>query len=217
MMLQDYKWVIFILEGIGVTIQYSLLAVFTGFFVGGLIAIMAISQLKFLKYFARAYVSVLRGTPVLLQLSIWYFVVPKVINMNIPALIAGTIAFSINSSAYIAEIVRAGIRSVDKGQMEAAHTLGVSKFDALLDIVIPQAISNMLPALVNEFISMIKETAVIGMIGVHDLTRRAQLVAAEKYDYFGPMFVAAAGYYTLILVLTFIGKWLEKEMNRGYE
>jgi His/Glu/Gln/Arg/opine family amino acid ABC transporter permease subunit len=215
-MLKDYGWIIFILQGIGITMQYSLIAIFLGFFIGNIFAMMSISKSKSMQLVAKAYVSVFRGTPILLQLSIWYFVVPRFTGLNLSTFSAGVIAFSINSSAYIAEIVRAGINSIDKGQIEAAKTLGIDHTDTMLDIVIPQATRNILPALMNEMISLVKETAIIGVIGVHDLTRRAQLVAAEKYDYFGPMFVAAIGYYVLILLLTFIGTKTEKVLRRKY-
>ena len=189
----------YILGGVLTTLHYTLITVFFGFFIALLICFMRNTPFKILNLIAIVYVSVIRGTPVVLQLSIWYFAFPQITGWKISAFTAGAVTFSINSSAYLAEIIRAGINAIDKGQMEAAKVIGLTKKDTFFDIILPQAVSNISPAIVNEIISLTKETAVIGFIGIADLTRRAQLVSSETYDFFGPMLAAGIGYYCLTL------------------
>ena len=145
------------------------------------------------------YISVIRGTPVVLQLSIWYFALPQVMGWKMTPFSAGAVTFAVNSSAYMAEIIRAGIKAIDPGQAEAAKAMGLTNKDTFFDIILPQAFSNISPAIVNEIISLTKETAIIGFIGVADLARRAQLVSSETYDFFGPMLVAGISYYCLTI------------------
>lgn len=174
---------------------------------------MRISRHSFLRYIASSYISVIRGTPLVLQLSIWYFAFPKAFAFKLSGFVAGSITFAINSSAYLAEIIRAGISSIDKGQTEAAKVLGVTKRDMMVDVILPQAIRNISPALVNELISLIKETAIIGFIGIQDLTRRAQLVSAETYNFFQPLLIAGLTYYCLTLMMTTIYSGLAKRYH----
>lgn len=211
MTLNDY---LFILQGIFTTMHYTLIAVICGFIIAIPIAAMRMSTNQILSLIARFYISIMRGTPVILQLSAWYFVFPRATGIHLSAVVAGSIAFTINSSAYIAEIIRSGVLAIDKGQLEAAKVLGISKKDTLLDILLPQAVRNISPTIINEIISMIKETAIIGMIGVPDLMRRAQLVSAEKYDFFTPLITAAVGYYCLGLFITFIYQIIAKRLLR---
>jgi polar amino acid transport system permease protein len=132
---------------------------------------------------------------------------------KLSAFAAGSITFSINSSAYLAEVIRSGITAVDIGQMEAAKVIGLTKKDTLFDIILPQAISNMSPAIVNEIVSLTKETAIIGFIGISDLTRRAQLVSAETYNFFGPMIAAGLGYYCLTVGISGIYAIFTRKRN----
>ena len=164
----DFKDFIFIVNGVFTTLEYTIFALILGFLLGLPIAVMRMSKSKILVILSKIYISVIRGTPVLLQLSIWYFVFPKLTGIKTSAFFAGVITFAINSSAYVAEIIRAGILGIDKGQTEAAKVLGISKRDILLDIVLPQAIRNISPAIVNEMTSLIKETAIIGIVGIPD-------------------------------------------------
>lgn len=196
------KNLLFVLDGVWITLSYTVIAVVIGFILGIPISVARSSKCKALSAFTKAYISIIRGTPILLQLSFWYFAFPRLSGINISSFIAGSIAFSINSSAYIAEIIRSGINSVDKGQVDAAKVLGIQYIDIFMDIILPQAIKNISPALMNEMISMLKETAVIGVIGVLDLTRRAQLVGAETYDFFTPLIIAAAAYYIVGLLIS---------------
>ncbi|MBI2811911.1 MAG: amino acid ABC transporter permease [Candidatus Melainabacteria bacterium] len=163
--------------------------------------------------FAVIYTSLFRGTPLLLQLSLVYFGLPNLFQIQISAFVAGVIAFSLNSAAYLSETLRAGVESLDRGQLDAARVLQIPYWATVKDILLPQALRNILPALANESISLLKETALISTLGQEDLMRRSQLVSAEKYTYFGPLLVAAAGYYFLVLILSLIFKQIEKKFS----
>jgi His/Glu/Gln/Arg/opine family amino acid ABC transporter permease subunit len=205
----------FILQGALVTLEYAGLSIFFGFFLGLLLTLMKLSGIKAVNWFADAYTSVFRGTPLLVQLYLIYQGVPELTGYNITAFEAGILTFSLNSGAYVSEIIRAGVMAVDKGQMEAALSLGVSYPLAMKDIIFPQAIKNILPALVNETINMLKESALVSVIGESDLLRRANIVAAEKYLYFEPLLIAGAMYYVLVLILSWVAKHLEIRLARS--
>ena len=200
----NFEDFIFVINGVFTTLKFTIFALILGFIIALPVAVMRISESKILVILSKVYISLIRGTPVLLQLSLWYFLFPRVTGIKTSASFACIVTFSINSSSYIAEIIRAGILGVDNGQTEAAKVLGIKKRDILIDIVLPQAIRNISPAIINEMISLTKETAIIGMIGITDLTRRAQLVSAEKYDYFTPLITAAACYYLIAIVISTI-------------
>lgn len=153
-----------------------------------------------------AFISVMRGTPVILQLSFAYFALPTLIGVKANILAAGLLTFGLNSSAYIAEILRAGIEYLPKGQFEAAKTLQIPGFYLWKDIILPQVIKNVWPALINEIIALLKETALIATIGGMDLMRRAQSVAAEQFTYFIPLCIAGFYYYILVLLIEYLGK-----------
>ncbi|PCJ26918.1 MAG: glutamine ABC transporter permease [Rickettsiales bacterium] len=202
----------FIVQGIGVTLKYSMSAVCIGLIIGTLLAICKMSDSKSLRLFAHAYTSIFRGTPLLIQLTIIYFGLPGLLGIKMSVFTAGTLAFSMNSGAYVSEIIRAGINSVDKGQTEAAKALGIPPVLRMKDIILPQAIRNILPALVNELINLVKESALISVIGGEDIMRRAQLISAETYSFFTPMLTAAATYYVLVLVISSFAMMLEKRL-----
>jgi polar amino acid transport system permease protein len=157
-------------------------------------------------------VDVIRGTPLILQLSLVYFSLP-VLGIRLSVLSAGIIAFGINSSAYVAEILRAGIESLPKGQFEAAETLGIPKYYTWKDIILPQVVRNVFPALVNEIIAILKETSIISVIGGADIMRHSQIVAAEKFEYFTPLCIAGLYYYALVSVIAFVGRKIEKKYH----
>lgn len=204
----------YIASGIGVTLLYTLSGIFFGLILGCLLSLCKISNNKLLKYSASVYVSIFRGTPLLVQLSLIYFALPSLTGIKISVFLAGILAFSLNSAAYISEIIRAGIQSVDKGQFEAAYTLNIPYTKMMKDIILPQALTNILPALVNELVNLLKETAIISIIGGADLMRRAQTVAAEQYSYFGPLLTAAACYYILVLSFSSLATILERKMKQ---
>lgn len=204
---------IFIVKGVFVTLEYSLIAVCIGLVIGVLLAICKVVDVKTLRILAHGYTSIFRGTPLLIQLSIIYFGFPGLLNIQLSVFAAGILAFSMNSGAYVSEIIRAGIESVDKGQTEAAKAIGVPPILRMKDIILPQAFRYILPALVNELINLVKESALISIIGEMDLMRRAQMVSAETYNFFMPMLTAAAAYYFLVLIISSFAMILEKRLS----
>lgn len=205
----------YMLEGIKVTLQFTLLSAFFGFLWGTVLSLFKISNVKVLRWFGIAYTSIFRGTPLILQLTLVYFATPQLTGYQITALEAGVLAFSLNSAAYISETIRAGILAVDKGQREAALALGVPYRRMMLDIILPQALKNILPALVNESIALLKESALVSTIGAADVLRRATIVGAEKYIYFEPLIVAGIIYYVMVMALTFGARLLERRLRRS--
>ncbi|KAF8818942.1 amino acid ABC transporter permease [Rickettsia endosymbiont of Cardiosporidium cionae] len=199
----------FILEGVYLTIPCSVISMIFGLIIGLVIAVMRFQDHRILKYFTIIYVSIFRGTPVLLQLSVIYFILPGV-GITISVFWSTVVAFSLNSGAYISEIVRSGINSVDKGQFDAIKALGIKFNSYMKDIILPQALRNVFPALVNEFSTLLKESALISVIGGMDIMRRAQMISAETYSYFEPLIIAGSIYYILILIITVFTKILEK-------
>ena len=203
---------LFILKGVTVTLKYSVISVFLGLAIGTILAFLKVIDLKILRFAAHAYTSIFRGTPLLIQLTIIYFGLPGLIGLKLSVFTAGVIAFSLNSGAYVSEIIRAGIESVDRGQVEAAKALGVSPVLRMKDIILPQAFRSILPALVNELINLVKESCLISVIGEMDLMRRAQVVSAETYTFFTPMLTAAATYYVMVLIISSFALLLEKKL-----
>ena len=150
---QIVPYIPFMLEGIWVTLKFVSMSIFVGFVLGTILAIFKITDIRLLKWLADAYTSIFRGTPLILQLMIAYFAVPQLTGYDISPLLAAVFAFGLNSSAYVSEIIRAGIMAVDKGQTEAAEALGVPYKSMMINIILPQALKNILPALMNEFIT----------------------------------------------------------------
>jgi polar amino acid transport system permease protein len=204
---------IFVGKGIPITLLYSVLSVTFGFFIGAFLAFLKVSNNKFGKFFAAFYTSIFRGTPLLIQLFVITYAFPPLFNIKLSILQAGVIAFSLNSGAYVSEIIRAGIEAVDKGQFEAAKSLGLPYHLTMKDIILPQAIRNVLPSLINELINMLKESALISVLGEMDIMRRAQVISAATYNYFTPLLIAAFYYYAIILALSYIAKVIEKKMK----
>jgi arginine/lysine/histidine transport system permease protein len=205
----------FMLNGIWVTLLFAFVSGIVGLILGTVLSIFKISQVKWLKLFADAYTSIFRGTPLLLQLMIIYFATPQLTGYDIPAFLAGVLAFGLNSAAYISEIFRGGILAVDKGQQEAAMALGIPYKPMMKDIILPQALKNILPALLNEFITLTKESAIVSTIGIMDLMRRAQVVTSNTYKAFEPLIFAGIIYYIMVLCLTQLGKVLERRLRRS--
>ncbi|MFP3916947.1 amino acid ABC transporter permease [Lysinibacillus telephonicus] len=205
----------YILQGIGVTLQIVIFATIVGLVLGILLALCKIGSIKPLKWFAEFYTSIFRGTPLVLQLMLIYYAIPQFIGTNIDPIPAAIIAFGLNSGAYVSEIIRAGINAVDKGQQEAARALGVPYAKMMKDIILPQAMKNILPSLMNEFITLNKESAIVTVIGALDIMRRAYVVGGSTFRYFEPLLIAGVIYYIMTLVLTFLGRTIEKRMRRS--
>lgn len=219
----------YLLNGLAVSIQLTLIAAVIGVAIGLLIAIAKLQDLdlparngftrvlrKWIVGFANGYVSVIRGTPTVVQLLVIYFIIfGRLFQGNLPDYQIAALAFGINSGAYVAEIIRAGIMAVDKGQTEAGRSLGLSGAQTMITIVIPQAVKNVLPALVNEFIVLLKETSIAGYIGVMDLTKGATTVGAAVYDYMVPLLCAAYIYFLMTTTLSAGMNKLERRLHRG--
>lgn len=210
----NLEWILYILSGSLVTLKYSLLCILLGLCLGIILALFKISSNFLLNCIANTYISIIRGTPLLLQLVFVYYALPQLLNINIDMFYSILIALSVNSSAYVAEIIRSGINSVDKGQFDAAKALSIPYLPMMRDIVLPQAMKNVLPALVNEVVNLVKESAIISIIGELDILRRAQLVSAERYDYFGPLIVAGITYYIIVSILVLFARRLEKHVYK---
>lgn len=198
------QWFLFIGSGVLVTLQYSILAMILGAGLAMLLIIINYTKNQFVHMVTRAYISLIRGTPLILQLSIIYLGLPSIFNIKISLFLAGSISFAINSSAYIYEILRSGIASVASGEIEAANALGVSNKDILFSIILPQSIKNSLPALIGELINLIKETAIISVFGGEDIMRNAQMISAQKYEYMTPLLFAGIWYYAIISLLEYL-------------
>ncbi|WP_289145549.1 ABC transporter permease subunit [Staphylococcus aureus] len=207
------KYGSFFLKGIKITILISLIGVALGSILGAFVALMKLSKIKIISWIASIYIEILRGTPMLVQVFIVFFGITSALGLDISALVCGTIALVINSSAYIAEIIRAGINAVDKGQMEAARSLGLNYRQTMKSVIMPQAIKNILPALGNEFVTLIKESSIVSTIGVGEIMFNAQVVQGISFDPFTPLIVAAALYFVLTFVLTRIMNMIEGRLN----
>ena len=189
-----------LLSGIGVTVKVALLAAAMGLVIGFIIALCNLSKNKFLNILGKIYTDVIRGTPSVTQLMIIYFVIFATVNWE--KWIIAAIAFSINSGAYVSEIIRAGILSIDKGQTEAGRSLGLSKTQTMMSVIVPQAVKNIFPAMCNEFITLIKETAIVGYVGLVDIQKAGDFIKSATYEAFMPLIATAIIYFVLIKILT---------------
>lgn len=205
----------YILEGIPMTLKVVAVAAVIGIVLGIVLSLMKISRMKPLKWIADFYTSIFRGTPLVLQLMLIYFGSPQLFGVQIDAFEAAFLSFGLNSAAYISEVIRGGINAVDKGQREAALALGVPYSSMMLSIILPQAFKNILPALMNEFITLTKESAIVTTIGLADIMRRSYIVGGETYKFFEPILFAGLIYYVMVMILTVIGKLVEGRMKRS--
>jgi len=205
----------FILNGIVVTLRFTVLSALLGFTLGTLLSLLKISSVKPLRWFAEFYTSIFRGTPLILQLALVYFATPQLIGYRISPIEAGVFTFSLNSAAYSSETIRAGIMAVDKGQREASLSLGGAYRAVMVGLLLASAFKNILPALVNESIALLKDSALVSTIGVLDLMRRAQVVAGQTFLYFEPLIVVGVIYYVMVMGLTQAANVLERRMRRS--
>ncbi len=216
----------FYLIGAKNTILLALIAVVIGAALGLLLAICRISKSRILRFVSTAYVEFVRGTPLLVQLFIIYYglqavgirfpdipVMTAILDINFSDFMSGVITMGLNSAAYVCEIFRSGIQSVDKGQMEAGRSLGLSYGQTLQKIIVPQAIRNVLPALGNEFVVVIKESSIVSIIGIADLMYKANTVRGNTFQPFEPLLVAALVYFLLTFTLSKLLAYIEKRMR----
>ncbi len=213
--LKNERWQWY-LEGLGRTMLISLGAILLGCILGILVSLIKYTYKKYgkLKIASKVcdiYLAVFRGTPVYVQLLIMYLIVL----VAVPDMYVAILTFGINSGAYVAEIIRGGLESVDDGQLEAGNSLGLSKTQVLSSIILPQAVRRALPPFCNEFIALIKETSIVGTIGIVDLTKVAASITARTYDAFAPYLITALLYLAVVLLLTWLLKLLERRLARS--
>lgn len=210
------RWKLY-LSGLGVTLKIAFFAAILGVIFGTVVALMKLSTRKngkrsVFSYIAQAYIDVIRGTPSVLQLLIMWFIV---MSRSKNGVMVAILTFGINSGAYVAEIVRGGILAVDKGQMEAGRSLGLSKGQTMRYIILPQAIKNVLPPIGNEFIMLLKETAIVGYVSLTDLTRAANQVVSRTFEAFMPLIGAAVIYFVIIKILSKLLERLERRLRKS--
>lgn len=208
----------YLLDGLVATLEISFFAVLIGIVIGFIIAIIRAThdktgKLKFFNVIAKIYLTVVRGTPVLVQLLIAYYCIFTA--PDVSKIFVAVIAFGINSGAYVAEIVRSGIMSIDNGQLEAGRSLGFNYFQSMIYIILPQAFKNVLPALSNEFIVLLKETSVAGYIGIQDLTKGGDIIRSLTYEALFPLIVVALIYLVIVMMLTYLISRLERRLRNS--
>ena len=203
-------WPLF-LEWTTTTVLLSFFSVIVGVGCGTLMALARLSTNKFLSKAAKVYIDIIRGTPLLVQLYLVYFGLATVLDLN--DFVSGVIAVSVNTTAYIAEIIRSGIQSVDKGQMEAARSMGMPKRMAMRQIILPQAMKNILPAIGNEFATLIKETSIVSLIGIHDLMYSSDTVRGATFTVFIPLLMTAFLYFVMTTTIAFFMDKLERKLQ----
>lgn len=200
-----------LMSGLGTTLIITIGAMALGTVLGVILALLKISKIKPLRWLSSFYIDVIRGTPVVVQLLIMYFVVFASVNMS--KTIIAIIAFGLNSGAYVAEIIRAGILGVDKGQMEAGRSLGLTHGQTMARIIMPQAIKAILPTYANEFIVLVKETSVAGYIAIEDLTKMGDIIRSKTYEALVPLLIVALIYLFITSILSKVFKHLEERMR----
>ena len=203
-------WPLF-LEGATTTVLLSFFSVIVGVGCGTLMALARLSTNKFLSKAATVYIDIIRGTPLLVQLYLVYFGLATVFDLN--DFVSGVIAVSVNTTAYIAEIILSGIQSVNKGQMEAARSMGMPKRMAMRQIILPQAMKNILPAIGNEFATLIKETSIVSLIGIHDLMYSSDTVRGATFTVFIPLLMTAFLYFVMTTTIAFFMDKLERKLQ----
>lgn len=199
-----------LLKGAWLTVQITLFSIFIGTIIGFIIGIMRVSSSPYLSTPAVAYVEFIRGTPLLVQLFIIHFATPQLIGFSFEAYTSAVIAMSVNSGAYVAEIVRGGIQSIERGQMEAARSLGMNYPQAMGHIILPQAVRRILPALGNEFIALLKDSSLVSVITLEELTRKGQLIIGRTYKPFEIWIMVALIYLVMTLTMSRLVAYLER-------
>lgn len=208
----DQYWYVF-LEGLGGTLSLAAITVFFGMIFGAVLAIIKLSKSKIVQFISTAYIEIIRGTPLLLQLYFFWLFLPKYLPFEISDWTCIVIALVINSSAYVAEIIRAGIQAVDKGQMEAAKSLGMSDVHMMTRIIFPQAVKNILPTLGNEFIMMVKETSLASVFFINDLMTSYQMIKSATFKPIAPLMITAVIYFIVTFSLSKVVKAMEGRLS----
>ena len=217
-LVEDNRY-LYIITGLGNTLLITFFAVILGVVIGTLVALVRVanannpSKLRIANGICTVYLTVIRGTPVLVQLMIMYYIILN--GTAVSDIMTAILAFGINSGAYVAEVIRSGIQSIDRGQMEAGRSLGLSQRATMSKIIFPQALKNVLPAVGNEFIALLKETSVAGYIGIQDLTKGGDIIRSDTYQPFTPLLTTAAVYLIIVIGLSTLLNRFERRLRRS--
>lgn len=204
-----------LLSGLGITLQLTIIGIIFASIIGVLCAVINVSKNKYLKIITSIYINIIRGTPFLVQAYIIYFGLPGALGIRMSEMTAGIIAISLNAGAYMAEIIRGGIEAVDKGQMEAARSLGLPTHTAMRKVILPQALRTMTPSLINQFIITLKDTSILSIIGIRELTMAGKLVIAKNYESMAMWSLVAVYYFIVIYTITKISRYIERKTAYG--
>ena len=212
-LLQNY-WKVFLIDGVTTTLQFTCIAVVLGVLLGTFVAMLKMSRSRIVRFLVSIYIEVIRGTPILLQLYVFYFVLPNLLPfLDLSQFMWVAIAMCVNSGAYVSEVIRSGIQAVDKGQTEAARSLGLSQGQTMVKIILPQAVRNILPALGNEFIMILKETSLASTFFLGDLMTSQKLVAGATYLQMESLIIVGAIYLCITFPLSKLVEHFEKRMS----
>ncbi|MCK8828109.1 amino acid ABC transporter permease [Natroniella acetigena] len=204
----------YLLQGAGMTIRLTFFAVMIGIAIGTILGLARVSRNKLFKGLAKAYIEFFRGTPLLIQLFLLYYGLPN-LGIDIQSHVAAILGLGLNSGAYVGEIVRSGINAIDTGQMEAARSLGMSYPQAMKYVILPQAIKQVVPPLGNEFIALLKDSSLVSVIAVRDLTRQGRLIISRTYESFLIFTAVAALYFVMTFIMTRLVNYAERRLNVG--
>ena len=204
-----------LLQGLWMTIELTLVSLLIAAVLGLLFGLLSVSRTTFLRGISRVYIDIIRGTPLIVQVFFIYFGIPSALNMRLDAFIAGVIALSLNAGAYTAEIVRGEIQSIDKGQMEAARSLGLPYTMAMRRVVLPQAIKTMIPAIVNQCIITLKDSSLVSVIGLAELTQTGRLIIANNFESLKMWIIIGVMYFIPIMILSKVSSHIERKMSYG--
>ena len=209
-------WQVFLFQGLKNTLLLTCISVALGTVLGTIVAMGKMSKFAPLRWLVSVYIEVLRGTPILLQLYLFYFVLPQVLPfLKLSQFVWVSIALCVNSSAYVSEVIRSGIQAVDKGQTEAARSLGLSQGQTMMKVILPQAVKNILPTLGNEFIALIKETSVVSFVGAADLYVAFNFIGSNSYEFMVPYLTMAIIYIALVMLITLLIKLMERSLRKS--
>ena len=202
-----------LMQGLRMTLIISISSILFAMVIGLVVSLMRLSGVKVLDLISKTYVDIIRGTPLIIQAFFLYFGVPDLLNLRIDNLTAGIIIMSLNAGAYMSEVFRGGILSVPYGQTEAARSLGLSNAKTMRKVIIPQAVKNMVPAFVNQMIISLKDTSLLSVIGLGELTQRGQIVVAATYNSFEIYFIIGVMYFILIKFISLLGDYVERKLK----
>ena len=204
-----------LIAGLGLTVEITIISLILAGILGMVFGLLSVSKRKSLRAIALVYVDIVRGTPLLVQAFFIYFGIPAALGIQSDPVVSGVITLSLNAGGYLAEIVRGGIESISRGQMEAARSLGLPYGMAMRSVILPQAIRTMTPALINQCIITLKDTSLLSVIGVSELTQTGRLIIANNYQSFEVWAIVAMMYFVIIMILSKISKRIERKMSYG--